>query len=362
MNEMTESEPRWRGRARQCLASAAVALMLTSTTASGAGADTVAIPVEGQTAVLGIRPSGTPLVLTVHAVRRLPGTTVLYYSAGFPPGADIGTDSPFLAASGSLGGTGSVFWDSNVGEKFCDAAAVDAVAGLVYGPLPDGVCSQNPLSSPDRWQLGKAYVFAVGLAPIPAGVQSVEVSIRGSVMLDVPVGDGPLEPLAPNGFAPVLGTAWPRVDPPPQATTADPRASIYPLHQEISNLEGSVTTDTNSVDLATDVLFAVDSATVTAAGRGAIAEAATALRDKGAAGTLAVVGHTDSDGTDAHNLELSRRRAEAVASILKPLLGQGVTLRTEGKGEKQPIADNDTPEGKQRNRRVTVSLTPGGPQ
>ena len=73
-------------------------------------------------------------------------------------------------------------------------------------------------------------------------------------------------------------------------------------------------------------------------------------------GDLSVVieGHTDSDGSDEHNLDLSQRRAEAVVAWL---VERGITdsrLRPVGLGEAQPIADNDTSAGRALNRRVEV--------
>jgi len=65
-----------------------------------------------------------------------------------------------------------------------------------------------------------------------------------------------------------------------------------------------------------------------------------------------IVGHTDSRGSDRHNLDLSRRRARAVYGYL---IEQGVSadrLAFAGKGESSPVAPNDTKEGRARNRRV----------
>lgn len=73
---------------------------------------------------------------------------------------------------------------------------------------------------------------------------------------------------------------------------------------------------------------------------------------------IEVMGHTDSDASDAYNLALSRRRAEAVGNHL---IGEGVaTMRvlTEGFGEQYPVASNDTPQHKALNRRVELRLSP----
>ncbi|OYT84811.1 MAG: hypothetical protein CFE46_19335 [Burkholderiales bacterium PBB6] len=71
---------------------------------------------------------------------------------------------------------------------------------------------------------------------------------------------------------------------------------------------------------------------------------------------IIAVGHTDSDGSDAYNQKLSVRRAESVKEYL---VGKGVEknrVYTEGKGEKQPVADNKTKEGKAKNRRVEIEV------
>ncbi|ROR29844.1 OmpA family protein [Inmirania thermothiophila] len=71
-----------------------------------------------------------------------------------------------------------------------------------------------------------------------------------------------------------------------------------------------------------------------------------------------VVGHTDSTGPEGYNQALSERRAEAVASFL---VAQGVPaerILTEGRGEREPVAPNDTPEGRRRNRRVDIVIRP----
>lgn len=71
---------------------------------------------------------------------------------------------------------------------------------------------------------------------------------------------------------------------------------------------------------------------------------------------LSLVGHTDSDGSDELNQGLSERRSVKVRDILA---GEGFVssnLVTSGKGEKEPIGDNGTDEGKSKNRRVSIKL------
>jgi OOP family OmpA-OmpF porin len=68
---------------------------------------------------------------------------------------------------------------------------------------------------------------------------------------------------------------------------------------------------------------------------------------------LKIVGHTDSDGDDGVNMQLSKKRADAVKNALVAIYSiSGDRLLTEGKGESEPLKDNDTPDGKAQNRRV----------
>jgi len=68
------------------------------------------------------------------------------------------------------------------------------------------------------------------------------------------------------------------------------------------------------------------------------------------------VGHTDSVGTDAYNQRLSIRRAEAVKAYLVGKNVEANRIYTEGKGEKQPVADNKTAAGRAKNRRVEIEV------
>lgn len=70
---------------------------------------------------------------------------------------------------------------------------------------------------------------------------------------------------------------------------------------------------------------------------------------------LMIVGHTDATGTDSYNMGLSKRRASAASSYLR---AHGVQrgIKALGRGETEPIASNDTDEGRQQNRRVEVAI------
>lgn len=71
-----------------------------------------------------------------------------------------------------------------------------------------------------------------------------------------------------------------------------------------------------------------------------------------------VAGHTDSTGSAAYNQALSERRAQSVAAYLTSRGVRGARLIVVGDGENHPIASNDTPEGRQQNRRVELTIVP----
>lgn len=76
------------------------------------------------------------------------------------------------------------------------------------------------------------------------------------------------------------------------------------------------------------------------------------------ASTITVIGHTDSVGSTQSNLDLSNRRASAVASYLAQRSVQRSRMVIEGRGETEPIADNETEAGRAQNRRVEMVIRP----
>ena len=71
---------------------------------------------------------------------------------------------------------------------------------------------------------------------------------------------------------------------------------------------------------------------------------------------IIAVGHTDSVGADAYNQKLSVKRADAVKAYLVSKGMEKNRVYTEGKGEKQPVADNKTDNGRAKNRRVEIEV------
>ena len=104
-----------------------------------------------------------------------------------------------------------------------------------------------------------------------------------------------------------------------------------------------------------DVLFDVDSAALRPDARGALTDVAAVLTEFRKTAVI-VQGHTDSTGTSAHNLQLSRARADAVGSFLATRGVDPVRMSSAGFGEDYPIASNDSASGRQQNRRVDLML------
>ena len=112
-----------------------------------------------------------------------------------------------------------------------------------------------------------------------------------------------------------------------------------------------------TVTLPQDILFAVDSTSLTGALQNDLFSVASSL-NRYPNTTVNVIGHTDNTGAAAYNQDLSQRRAQAVASVL---INAGVApqrIRSIGRGEDQPIASNLTPQGQAQNRRVEIIITP----
>ena len=109
------------------------------------------------------------------------------------------------------------------------------------------------------------------------------------------------------------------------------------------------------VTFAADAFFDFDKATLKPEGKAKLDDLAGKIKGI----TLEViiaVGHTDSVGSEAYNQKLSLRRAEAVKAYLVSKGIEANRVYTEGKGTKQPVADNKTAEGRAKNRRVEIEV------
>ena len=116
----------------------------------------------------------------------------------------------------------------------------------------------------------------------------------------------------------------------------------------------SVEANSLLITLDSGILFDVDKYDVRPEAERALASLATVLKEADVK-AFEIDGHTDSDASDEYNQALSEKRANAVKDFLA---SQGLTseITIIGYGESRPVASNDTPEGKQKNRRVEILI------
>lgn len=109
------------------------------------------------------------------------------------------------------------------------------------------------------------------------------------------------------------------------------------------------------VTYAADAFFDFDKSVLKPEGKAKLDDLIGKIKDINLEVIIAV-GHTDSIGSDAYNQKLSVRRSEAVKAYLVSKGIEKNRVYTEGKGEKQPVADNKTAEGRAKNRRVEIEV------
>lgn len=131
------------------------------------------------------------------------------------------------------------------------------------------------------------------------------------------------------------------------------------LRQELEGTGVSVTRDGDNITLNMpgNVTFATDSADLNAGFYEVLSSVSKVLNEFDKT-VIEVAGHTDSTGSDAYNQSLSERRASSVAAYLRSQKVMQERMITLGLGESHPIADNASPEGRQANRRVELTLVP----
>ncbi|MGF1661192.1 MAG: OmpA family protein [Kineosporiaceae bacterium] len=309
------------------------------------------------------------VTVAVHAVQRLDDATVVYLS--------LGSDDPAAFAAASLASTVAEQVGTQIGARYAggegltDVRVVDAEAGEVLtvvpasesaGPLPLPFVSGRSANPPAPGVMTVGYAV---LPPLDPDTETVSVQVAfGGLVTDVPVGDGLLEPTVDTGEPIPVGTGWPEIDESALAEIPEPDLSRHELEAVSEDLERTRTTTETpeevTVDVAADVLFAQDSADLSP---GALDVLETVVEDidaRATGGRVLVVGHTDSQASEAYNDDLSRRRAQAVAGALGERLTSDVELVVEGRGEREPVADNSSPEGRQANRRVAVTFQVAG--
>ena len=151
--------------------------------------------------------------------------------------------------------------------------------------------------------------------------------------------DGAL--VAPPPAAPMAPIAAPA--PAPAPVVVAPPAPVAPV------------VGATKVTYAADAFFDFDKSVLKPEGKAKLDDLTGKIKDINLEVIIAV-GHTDSVGSDEYNQKLSVRRSEAVKAYLVSKGIEKNRVYTEGKGEKQPVADNKTSEGRAKNRRVEIEV------
>src|SRR5690349_20484640 len=158
---------------------------------------------------------------------------------------------------------------------------------------------------------------------------------------------------AATGCDGALVVAAPPPPAPPAAAPAQPAAPPAPAAAPPAAAPQPPAA--TKVTYAADAFFDFDKSVLKPEGRAKLDDLVGKVKDINLEVIIAV-GHTDSVGTDAYNQRLSVRRAEAVKAYLVSKGIEKNRVYTEGKGEKQPVADNKTAEGRAKNRRVEIEV------
>ena len=166
--------------------------------------------------------------------------------------------------------------------------------------------------------------------------------------------DGAIKPAAAPAPAPAPMAAAPAPAPAPAPTPA-PAPAPAAAAAAVAAPAAAAAPVSEKVTFAADAFFDFDKAVLKPEAKAKLDDLV-AKTSAVALEVIIAVGHTDAVGTDGYNQKLSVRRSEAVKAYL---VGKGVEknrVYTEGKGEKQPVADNKTGEGRAKNRRVEIEV------
>jgi len=206
-------------------------------------------------------------------------------------------------AAASLLTVSACVTDPNTGEKKVSRTVIGAAGGTVLGGLLGGVIG------------GKTgRIIGAGIGGVGGGVIGYKMDQQIKELKEQTAGSG--------------------VD----VTPTDGGAAI------LVNLPEGVTFDVGSFALKPEFRATLDQ----------IAESLKQYPDS----LIDVYGHTDSTGSDAFNQTLSENRARTVANYLITKGVSAARIRSQGFGETMPVADNATPEGRAKNRRVEIKIVP----
>jgi outer membrane protein OmpA-like peptidoglycan-associated protein len=131
------------------------------------------------------------------------------------------------------------------------------------------------------------------------------------------------------------------------------------LARELEGAQVSRVGEGIAITFDSGILFPFDSSELTPEARSNLRKLADSLEAEARTNVM-IVGHTDSDGSDPYNQQLSERRGHSAENHLASLGVSSSRLSTRGRGEAEPIASNGTEEGRRQNRRVEVAIYANG--
>lgn len=223
------------------------------------------------------------------------------------------------------------------GETFSAFELVDPVGRRLYRTLREGGAMQGAFGSTTGYSLdlepGVRYRGVVYFPPLPEAAQRVTVLGPDTTgeLTGVPVvrGAGPPTANSTPTSAPTQGQpATLPSTPPPSGDVWSRTEDLYAITDSSSTRSNVSSPGRQAVALRADVLFAFDSAELSDQAKGVIQEVAPEVTQRADPGEPVVVeGHTDDQGSDAYNEDLSERRAEAVHEELASALGGSSSLR-----------------------------------
>ncbi|TDE56417.1 hypothetical protein E1295_10740 [Nonomuraea mesophila] len=306
--------------------------------------------------------SPRPFRVEVKAVERHSALTALKLVITTTADEPVSGDFRYDGLRGQSVSFGRLRLLDPVGGKVSFALREKDAEGPAFG-------TRHPMAGarlPDDFRPGVRYPVEVYFPSLPAEVKSVSLvpDLPVAAMTGLPVTEGSAAPVAKERQdgdpAPGAEFQWAVVPPSGEIWSGVSGVNeLVEAPQKTTLKEGGKET----VGLRTDVLFAFDKATLSDDAATILDEAVRETRERAdpAKPPITIEGHTDSKGDDPYNQDLSVKRAEVVRDYLAGKLGTGYTYEATGKGESEPIAKNDkpdgsdNPEGRARNRRVEIS-------
>lgn len=243
---------------------------------------------------------------------------------------------------------GTVSYDGVVPDEATKSSITSALSGVFGADKLKGDLTVNPNVQAPSWltRLGeilgliKGPGFNVGFNGDGIDLKALAPSIDRDKLLAA------LKGLFPSGNFTLADLNSPQLDPEKVLSALDALKSGYS--------GADVTSSLNQLSIQ----FDTDSSTVPGDAKKVLLKAAELIKALPAGARIVIEGYTDNVGDPAYNLNLSQQRADAVREIFVEAGIDGASISSSGYGQSNPVASNDTPEGRARNRRITYELRP----